>query len=101
MIKRLLLILLAIALLVAGWFIYAFYFRTESYEKMAGERLQNAIRKGSDSLYRLDYDHIIINPITLSVAIDGVHLYPDSLVLQRHLTRGDTPVLLMDLKLKN
>ncbi len=83
MVKKILLWVLGIvALLAVGIFFGGYYLRSK-WQPLLEEQLKAAVLKSSDSLYRIEYKSLNINPATGNLKLKEFKLIPDMKVYER------------------
>ena len=86
----LIIFLLLVILAVGGWLF------VRHYKPLLSERLKKEIYLASDSLYRVDYSGVHLNPFVGSFTLDSFHLIPDTVTYNRLKVEHRAPPNLLD-----
>ncbi|RZL40689.1 MAG: hypothetical protein EOO93_30900, partial [Pedobacter sp.] len=81
--KKFLLWFLAITVLGIGAFLIAGNYLRKNWKPLLEEQLKNAVISSSDSLYRIEYDNLDVNPINGNLKLVEFKLIPVMEVYER------------------
>lgn len=82
---------ISILAIAAGIVIYLSTRKSKDFEPLIKDKLQQLVKNGSDSLYRLTLDRIEIDVINSTVTVINAQLLPDSAYLQQLDARQQAP----------
>ena len=83
-------------LLLAGLAIYV----NAKWKPVLTEKIKTGVNEASNHLYRINFTDVQLNLLTGTIAIDSVHLSPDTAVFNALRKKGLAPVHLFELKMK-